>query len=259
MKHIFNRNLQFQRYDRNRHRQHHPLHKELHDILHDRLSYIHRQFTSILIIGDFDYQSKTPNQTIIRCNELITALSEHLPFRANSFDLIISYMDLHHANDIPGILAQINYCLKPDGLFLGTFVGGQSLWRLRAACQQAEEKTLGGYSPRVAPMISVQDMAALAQRAGFAIPVIDHELFTLADDSLVKLLKQLQTLHLTNSLYDGFKGLTGKSFFKELNRFYPGLELDLDVLFVSGWAPAPNQQKPLPRGSGQFNLANVLG
>jgi SAM-dependent methyltransferase len=230
-------------------------------MIHDRLSYVLRQFKSVLIIGDFEYQPSLQECTVIKIGLSVDALSEHLPFKESAFDLIISYMDLHHANDVPGILKQINYCLKPDGLFLGVFLGGNSLWQLRAAAQQAELLTRGGCSPRVSPMISLHDAAALMQRAGFAIPVLDHEPFELKDSTLSSLLHQLKELQLSNSLYDGFKGLSGKKFFSELETYLlekAGPKLDLDILCVSGWAPAPNQQKPLPRGSGQKSLASVL-
>ncbi|WP_051908868.1 methyltransferase domain-containing protein [Candidatus Odyssella acanthamoebae] len=258
---IFNRHLQRIRAQRTRVRLSHPLHRFLHDMIHERLSYVLRQFKSVLIIGEFEYQPSPQDCCVIKIGTSVDALSEHLPFKESAFDLIISYMDLHHANDIPGILKQINYCLKPDGLFLGVFLGGNSLWQLRAAAQQAELLTRGGCSPRVAPMISLQDAAALLQRAGFAIPVLDHEPFELEDNNPSSLLHQLKQLQLSNSMYDGFKGLSGKKFLSEVETYLSkktGIKLDLDILCLSGWAPAANQQKPLPRGSGQKSLAAVL-
>ncbi|NNE82793.1 MAG: class I SAM-dependent methyltransferase, partial [Alphaproteobacteria bacterium] len=37
---------------------------------------------------------------------------EALPFRDGSFDLILSCASLHHVNDLPGALAQIQRALK---------------------------------------------------------------------------------------------------------------------------------------------------
>ncbi|MBW8308200.1 MAG: class I SAM-dependent methyltransferase [Candidatus Paracaedibacteraceae bacterium] len=258
---IFNRHLQRIRAQRIGGELSHPLHRFLHDMLHERFSYILRQFKSVLIIGEFEYQPSSQDCYVIKMGPSVDALSEHLPFKEGAFDLIISYMDLHQANDVPGILKQINYCLQPDGLFFGVFLGGNSLWQLRAAAQHAELLTRGGCSPRVAPMISLHDAAALLQRAGFSIPVLDHERFELKENDPSSLLHQLKQLQLSNSMYDGFKGLTGKRFLSELKTYLSektGLELELDILCLSGWAPAANQQKPLPRGSGQKSLASVL-
>lgn len=261
MNFLFNRQLQHLRRTRIQQNTSHPLLQFLHELLHERLSYIRRTFNSVLIIGDFDYQPTVPDCFIVRFDQSVKAISEHIPFKESSFDLIISYMDLHHANDIPGILKQINYSLKPDGLFLGAFLGGNSLWQLRSAAQQAELKILGGCSPRVAPMISLHDAASLLQRTHFAIPVLDHETFMLEGKNAIDLLQQLKQLHLTNTLYDGFKGLTGKTFMQELQNTLTSqtnLKLELDILCVSGWAPAENQQKPLARGSAQKSLAEAF-
>ncbi|WP_010301143.1 methyltransferase domain-containing protein [Candidatus Odyssella thessalonicensis] len=258
---IFNRQLQLLRHKQLKLDTQHPLHHSLHALLHERLSYIKRDFQSVLIIGDFMYSPLTPPHRIVTLGRTVEALSEHLPFPASTFDLVISYMDLHHANDVPGILKQINYCLKSDGLFLGAFMGGTSLWQLRAATQQAELITRGGCSPRVAPLISLHDAAALLQRAGFAIPVLDHEIIELTDNNPWPLFQQLKSLGLSNSMYAGFKGLSGKQFFAELSKsFMPPnpCRLELDILLMSGWAPAANQQRPLPRGSAQYHLSQIL-
>ena len=68
---------------------------------------------------------------------------------------------------------QARRALRPDGLFLGALFGGETLAELRAALAEAEIATLGGLSPRVAPMGEIRDLGGLLQRAGFALPVAD--------------------------------------------------------------------------------------
>lgn len=257
---LFNRSLQLKRRTRFNDGSD-PFHAELADLIQDRLKYVLRSFDRILIIGDLNLSFPSASAVIHLPKDLV-ATSDFLPFGESAFDLIISYMDLHHANDIPGVLKQINYALKPDGLFLGCFLGGDSLWQLRLAAQEAELLIRKGCSPRVAPMVSLHDAAALLQRAEFSIPVLDHEKLTLCASTGYDLLKRLQALGLSNSLNDGYKGLTGKAFIRELCRIIEddyANSLELDVLLLSGWAPAPNQQKALPRGSGQVFLGDALG
>ena len=78
-------------------------------------------------------------------------------------------------NDLPGTLIQVRRALRPDGLFLAALMGGQSLTELRQAFLRAEEETMGGVSPRVAPFVDLRDLGALMQRAGFALPVTDSD------------------------------------------------------------------------------------
>lgn len=40
-------------------------------------------------------------------------------------------MSLHWVNDLPGVLVQIKEALKPDGVFLGALLGGDTLFELR--------------------------------------------------------------------------------------------------------------------------------
>ena len=86
---------------------------------------------------------------------------------------MVHALALHWANDPVGQLVQARRALRPDGLFLGALFGGETLWELRQALSQAEVETLGGLSPRVAPMGEIRDLGGLLQRAGLALPVAD--------------------------------------------------------------------------------------
>lgn len=46
--------------------------------------------------------------------------------------------------------------LQPDGMFLASMLGGDTLWELRAACQMAEEERDGGFSLRTSPLVHVR-------------------------------------------------------------------------------------------------------
>ena len=91
---------------------------------------------------------------------------EALPLKENTFDLVTSALSLQLVNDLPGALIQIRRALRPDGLFLGALLGGDSLIELRQAFMTAETETAGGVSPRVFPTADVRDMGGLLQRAG---------------------------------------------------------------------------------------------
>ena len=88
---------------------------------------------------------------------------------------MVSLLSLHWTNDLPGALSQIRRALKPDGLFLGAFLGGETLHELRWALISAEAEVSGGAGPRVSPFADAVDAAGLLQRAGFALPVADTD------------------------------------------------------------------------------------
>ena len=100
---------------------------------------------------------------------------ERLALAAESCDLVVSLMALHHVNDLPGVLIQIRRALRPDGLFLAALAGGDTLTELRQSLTIAESEVLGGAAPRVAPFADVRALGSLMQRAGFALPVVDAD------------------------------------------------------------------------------------
>ncbi|XP_052506962.1 arginine-hydroxylase NDUFAF5, mitochondrial isoform X2 [Budorcas taxicolor] len=97
----------------------------------------------------------------------VLADEEFLPFRENTFDLVVSSLSLHWVNDLPRALEQIHYVLKPDGVFIGAMFGGDTLFELRCSLQLAETEREGGFSPHVSPFTAVNDLGHLLGRAGF--------------------------------------------------------------------------------------------
>lgn len=63
--------------------------------------------------------------------ERIVTDEEILPFEDNEFDLVISNLSLHWINDLPGLFAQTRNKLKPDGFFLASVFGEETLYQLR--------------------------------------------------------------------------------------------------------------------------------
>jgi len=136
---------------------------------------------------------------------------EALPFKENRFDLIISALGLHHVNDLPGALVQINRTLKPDGLFLGALFGGATLTELR---QSLTDKVTVSYSN---PMRLFTDLKAMA------------ETNALTARSSKPVSKRFLTK--TAQIYaDQFSNADGKAV------------ASFEILWLTGWAKHPDQQ-----------------
>lgn len=61
----------------------------------------------------------------------------------DTIDLIYSSLTLHWVNNLPSVFQQAIYCLKPDGVFLGSMFGSDTLYELRVSLQLAENEILG--------------------------------------------------------------------------------------------------------------------
>jgi len=202
-----------------------------------------------------------------RVSPLVTADEEVLPFRDASLDLVVSALALQFVNDLPGVLVQIRRALKPDGLFLAALIGGDTLTELRQSFAAAESEIEGGVSPRVAPFADLRDLGALLQRAGFALPVTDTDRVIVRYDSAFGLMRDLRRMGATNALLDRRRTPLKRATLMRMAEIYAQRFADSDgrlratfeIVWLSGWAPHPDQQQPLKPGSAQARLADALG
>ena len=230
--------------------------------IHDRLSEINRDFEKIAIIG---FRAKSwakklnLNATYINDGDLIN-------FDGKNYDLIIHAMGLHWANDPVGQLIQMKRALIPDGLVISVFFGGQTLSELRISFAYAEAKILNGISPRIAPMGEIRDLGGLLQRAGLALPVADNIKFDVSYETPLQLMHDLRGMAETNIIIDRSRKTMTKKFFDEISKQYfhhfsdnnGRINSTFELIFLTGWAPAASQQKPLVPGSAKISLAQAL-
>ena len=113
------------------------------DDLADRLAAVKRRFAFAVDIASSsplvaERLARTGQiDRIVRIDRLVettpdvVADSEALPLAPASLDLVVSALALHSASDLPGVFAQVRRALKPDGLFLAAFLGGETLNELR--------------------------------------------------------------------------------------------------------------------------------
>lgn len=59
-------------------------------------------------------------------------------FKENQFDLIVNNMTLHWVNEIEDTLRAFNKTLEPDGVFMSSSLGGDTLQELRICFNLAE-------------------------------------------------------------------------------------------------------------------------
>ena len=197
----------------------------------------------------------------------LVADEEWLPIRPESLDLVISNLSLHWVNDLPGAFIQVNHALKPDGLFIGALLGGETLKELRECLMQAEIDISGGVSPRISPFAEIRDVGSLMQRAGFALPVIDSETVTVRYENMFRLLADLRGMGETNMLIQQARTVPRRGIFMRAAEIYQEryqgedgrIPATFQMIFLHGWAPHDSQQKPMRPGSAKTRLADALG
>lgn len=188
------------------------------------------------------------------------------PFEVNSYDLIISMLSLHSVNDLPGGLMHMAHILEPDGLMMASLFGGETLSNLRQSLYAVETKLSGHISPRIFPMIDFSQAASLLGRAGFALPVVDTDRFTVNYGALQTLVDDLRDQGETNILAAREPSYLGRNFLPALSKHHRETvphpdgkhKIGFEILWLSGWKPHERQQKPLKPGSAKMRLADAL-
>uniref|UniRef100_A0A8C5G726 Arginine-hydroxylase NDUFAF5, mitochondrial n=1 Tax=Gouania willdenowi TaxID=441366 RepID=A0A8C5G726_GOUWI len=178
----------------------------------------------------------------------VSADEEFLPFKENSFDLVLSSMTMHWINDLPGALRQVCSVLKPDGVFLGAMVGGDSLFELRCSLQLSECEREGGFSPHVSPFTSVNDVGNLMSSAGFNLLTVDVDDVRVNYPGFMELMMDLQGMGESNcalnrrSMLHRDSMLATAAIYKELYGNDDGsIPATFNILFMIGWKPHASQ------------------
>lgn len=194
---------------------------------------------------------------------------DHEVFVPDHYDAVISNLLLHWINDLPQTLANISKVLKPDGLFMATIYGGDTLYELRTLLQLAELERRGGMLPRVLPLVRLTDVGLLLNRAGFSMLTIDPEDIVVGGfPDIVSVCGHLQLMGEQNALA-ARAGLLPRDVLLAANEIYKllhGEEQDgtvtlpatFSVIFMIGWKKSADQPQPLKRGTGEISLKDVL-
>ena len=257
---------------------HHFLREAIVEGLLDRLDAVTRRFSRALDLGCADgtlaQALRARGMEVVAADASVRFAAavggvqcdeDRLPFEAGSFDLIVSAGALDTVNDLPGALIQCRRALRPDGLLLAGFVGAGSLPVLRAAIRAADDAFGGAVPPRLHPQIDVRAAGDLLARAGFALPVADSEPLDVRYGSVAGLVRDLRGMAATNQLSHQHPPWFGRARLAVLaDAFAARAEPDgrvrerFELLFVTGWAPAPDQPQPARRGSATVSLATAL-
>ncbi len=245
------------------------------DDLGERLGAVSRDFSDIMLLGPVARYREAlhlPPHARVTVATLSNAeagadkrvtvcLEDALPFAPASFDLILSAGTLDSVNDLPGALVQIRRSLRPDGLFLGAMFGAGSLPVLKRCMIAADGERTAAH---IHPQIDVRSAGDLLARAGLAMPVADGDRLTLRYADPLRLVRDIREAGTGNALA-GQRGFIGKGgMARLLAQWAQAVEADgkvserIEIIAMSGWAPAPDQVGPARRDSANISLSKAL-
>ena len=184
--------------------------------------------------------------------EYLCGDAESLPLAGASIDLAVSNLALQWT-DPECVAKEAARVLTPQGLFMFTTFGPDTLKELRAAFKSVDD------APHVNSFVDMHDIGDILVHAGFSDPVMDQEIVTLTYSELKPLLRELKGIGAHNVLPGRATGLMGKHRWQRMVEAYEQFRVDgrlpatYEVIYGHAWKPAFPKRKTID-GEQQINL-----
>jgi len=148
------------------------------------------------------------------CKNQIIADEESLEF--DSYDMILSSMNLHWINFVQIFLSKVYKALNPGGRFIANFIGEDSLKSLRSKLAEMEIQTNSLSMPHVSPFITKQDITRLMQGAGFKDIITDSDLLEVSYPNVLSAMRDLKKMGESNKIISCIGQSLAPKVYKEL-------------------------------------------
>ncbi|XP_061220740.1 arginine-hydroxylase NDUFAF5, mitochondrial isoform X3 [Neopsephotus bourkii] len=165
----------------------------------------------------------------------VVADEEFLPFKEDTFDLVVSSLSLHWVNDLP-----------------------------KAFRELAELEREGGFSPHVSPFTAVSDLGHLLSRAGFNTLTVDTDEIQVNYPGLFEVMEDLQGMGESNCswnrkpLLHRDTMLAAAAIYQEMYGNSDGsVPATFQIFYMIGWKFHESQAKPAKRGSATVSFGDL--
>lgn len=162
---------------------------------------------------------------LFRDKSLVCADIERLPIASSSLGMVWSNLALQWCNDLDAAFSEVSRVLEPNGLFIFSTFGPDTLKELRVASGSVNH-TVGFTS--VSRFIDMHDIGDALTRAGFSAPVLDVERYTLTYDDVKSVMKDLKSIGAHNATEGRARGLKGRGFLQQLTQQYEQFRQSLE-------------------------------
>lgn len=184
----------------------------------------------------------------------VCADADFLPLQDQSLDLVVSNLTLQWCPDLDRTFAEVRRVLKPDGLFMFSTLGPDTLKELRQSWQSVDANV------HVHTFIDMHDVGDALLRTQFADPVMDMETITLTYKDARTLMHDLKALGAHNASANRNKGLTGRCRLKSMLEAYEQFRRDgvlpatYEVVYGQAWTTEITRSKH-PQAPSELQVA----
>jgi len=171
----------------------------------------------------------------------LCAEAERIPLQSASMGLVWSNLMLPWA-PLELTLKEVHRVLEPDGLFMFSTLGPDTLRELRAAFA-----VLGDDQAHVQDFMDMHDVGDALVHAGFSNPVMDREDLRVTYPDLAALARDLRHAGGSNAQAGRPRGLMGRGRWQAVSNAYEQLRHEgllpatFEIVYGHAWKPAPRK------------------
>ena len=163
--------------------------------------------------------------------------AKQIPLPDSSVDLIFSSLMLQWLNNPDAVLAEVRRLLKPNGVFVFSTFGPDTLKELRESWRQVDNDI------HVNAFTDMHDIGDALVRNGMDAPVLSNENIALTYDKCMQLMRELKNIGAHNVNSGRRKTLTGKQRMEKVIQYYETFRIDgklpasYEVIYGHAWKP----------------------
>ena len=193
-------------------------------------------------------------QQLLRRFNRVAMDANALALKDASVDLAFSNLMLAWCNHPDQVFRETARVLRPEGLFMFTSLGPDTLREVREGFKAVDPRT------HVHRFIDMHDLGDALMRTGFAEPVMDSERLTVTFDSASALFRELKATGATNATQGRAHSLRGRAIFHTVGEHLAsrsasrGIAVTVEVVYGHAWRAQP---RAAPSGEFMVPLAKI--
>ncbi|KAA0895285.1 methyltransferase domain-containing protein [Oryzomonas rubra] len=154
---------------------------------------------------------------------LVNGDAEHLPFREDSFDLVVSASTLQWLDSLDGCLEECRRVVKRDGVIALAFFGGTTLWELQECYREALSRRTSGDDPRMGRLhrfMGIEAVRQAAERLGAGEALVTSEIEMEYHPDVPGLLSSIKGIGAGTASRGGTGGLGWRGILNDMSEAY---------------------------------------
>ncbi|HET9106087.1 MAG TPA: malonyl-ACP O-methyltransferase BioC [Steroidobacteraceae bacterium] len=179
------------------------------------------------------------HQRFLRRFERVCADAARLPLETGSVDIVFSNLMLQWCEPLDDALAEVRRVLKPQGFFLFSTFGPDTLRELRSAWAEVDSYN------HVNRFLDMHDVGDALVRAGLLEPVLDVERLQVTYDDALSLMRDLKAIGARNATAGRARSLAGRARLQRVLAAYESFRRDgrlpatYEVVYGAAWGEQP--------------------